>query len=93
MDYGLGIGKGAIFADAFDGGPLGGNLATVHLPNKYDTAGKGFSEEAFDLADANARLIAAAPEMCDLLHKLIVPGSSVPVGEVTALLARIDGKE
>ena len=61
LGYGGGYGQGHIFAEDFACGKT--SLAAAHFPPDY--AGGHLSQQAFDLAAANARLIAAAPELLD----------------------------
>ena len=75
---------------AYDGDrrKIWGNAITTDLSNEYKT-----DEEIH----ANGRLIAAAPEMYDLLKKLVGCSHEDDMCEITdtayELLARIDGKE
>jgi hypothetical protein len=79
------LGKaGGVVADVpIEGGPRGSD----------DVAYYGGHLICESTTPANARLIIAAPKMYDLLRRLIEPGNSVPVGDVTGLLAGVDGQE
>lgn len=74
VDYGQGTGRGTIYPskNSVFTNELGrtGSVANAHLPPLYDKAGKGFSEEAFAVMEANARLIAAAPELVETVRLL-----------------------
>ncbi len=59
--YGQGYGKGSITSKHFVGSS--GELARCHIPAKYDRG--QLSKEAFLEMEANASLIAAAPDLLD----------------------------
>jgi hypothetical protein len=63
LDYQGGYGKSGVYCDD----PLfaGKTLAGVHLPPDYEKG--GHSQRAFDTLDANASLIAAAPDLYEAL--------------------------
>jgi hypothetical protein len=70
-DYGGGYGRGHVYADAFPKNCIGGReaMAVAHFPGLTDA--NGLTKEAFDMMEANAQLMTAAPEMFAALEHIL----------------------
>ena len=68
-DYYAGYGQGHIFSDNFPKNCIGGReaFAICHIPGIYDALGR-IDAPAFEMMEANAQLIATAPDMLEALE-------------------------
>lgn len=73
--YGGGLGQGNIYSEKFPRNGLDGReaLAVCHIPGLYQRGKRGdeHSPAAFEMLEANARLMAAAPAMLAALRMFL----------------------
>lgn len=85
-DYGGGYGQGHIYADDQKFGEH--SLAAAHFPALYEGGRGGFNEEAVAIMEANARLIAAAPDLLDALRALVIGAEGTGEQPISSAMRR-----